>query len=151
MKYIQFFLAFNFYIFVFQNASNNWINGSLQTSDGLLNMDTEITLNTKNCYAIYYYPDSLSREYLIAKNGEEQYEQIVLDIMERNYEILQHIDSLNIEVVVKDDSFFVFENDTLFRYNMINKYIGFILVLNNTPFEINHHNFRKQLELVKCN
>lgn len=116
------------------------IQGIEQKSDSL----------TKSCYVINYYPDSINREYLISINGEDQYEQVIQDNMEGNFEIIQCLDSMNIETVILDDAFFVFENDTIYRNELKNKYFGFILVEKNKPYEFDVGNYRKRLKKISC-
>jgi hypothetical protein len=116
----------------------------------LKNVKKEDYSKTKSCYVIHYYPDSLNREYLISINGEARYEQIVLDNMESNFEVLQYLDSIRIEAIILDDSFFIFETDTLYRNKLENKYFGFILVVKNKSFEFNKDNYRKRLEKLNC-
>lgn len=104
----------------------------------------------KSCFVIHYYPDSINKEYLISINSESQYEQVILDNMEANFEILQYLDSMNIETIILDDSFFIFENDTIYRNELANKYFGFILIKENQPYEFDVENYRKRLRNIDC-
>lgn len=144
-------LCFTFLSIIFSSCNgsikNNSLNKIKQTQ--LVNIEKKIDSKTKKCYIINYYPDSINREYLISINGNERYEQIIQDNMESNFEILQYIDSLGIETIVLNDAFFVFNNDTLLRNKLVNKYFGFILIIKNKYYELNFNNYKKRLEKVK--